>query len=423
MLMTGRRKQMDIAMIAIGSRGDVQPFLALGQALRRRRHRVRIATFPRFREDVEKRGFPFSPIHGDEDLMMKLLIGEGVSGMAYIDGLTALLDQNKEEILDDVYSACKGADFILYTFLGSLAYHAAESLKVPCMRVNFWPADRTGNNPIPGMPALPLGRWYNRLTYDLSGAGFSIFTNQELNGWRAELGLPTWGGRSYRTLSGRPVEALYAYSEALVPKPKEWGEHLHLTGFWFLKERAAAPADQGLLRFLEKGDPPIYIGFGSMVGGSFAELQEIVLKSLKNTGQRAVLSSGWRKFDAARLPPNVYGAEAIPHDWLFPRVRAVVHHGGAGTTAAGLRAGRPTLIVYFGGDQQFWGDRVYRAGAGPRPIARRGLTVKRLTRALELLEDGQLQQNAARIAKKLSMENGCENACDAIEAYMNRFEG
>lgn len=409
---------MEIAVITIGSRGDVQPFLALGQALRRRGHRLRIATFPRFQADVEKQGFSFAPIHGDEDRMMKLLIGEGVSGMAYMDGLTALLNQNRREILDDVYGACRGADLILYTFLGSLAYHAAESLKLPCMRVNFWPADRTGDNPIPGMPALPLGGWYNRLTYDLSGMGFSIFTNQELNGWRAGLGLPKWAGRSYRTLSGRPVEALYACSEVLVPKPKEWGAHLHLTGFWFSEERADAPVDEGLLRFLESGDPPIYIGFGSMVGGSFAELQDIVLESLKNTGQRAVLSSGWRKFDSAGLPPNVYGVDAVPHGWLFPRVKAVVHHGGAGTTAAGLRAGKPTLVVYFGGDQQFWGNRLYRAGAGPKPVARKGLTVKRLTRALELLEDARLQQNAEKIARRLSQENGCENACGIIEACM-----
>lgn len=412
---------MDIAMITIGSRGDVQPFLALGQALRRRGHRLRVATFPRFQEDVEKHGFSFSPIHGDEDRMMRLLIGDGVSGMAYIDGLTRLLNQNKREILDDVYGVCKGADLILYSFLGSLAYHAAESLKIPCMRVNFWPADRTGGNPMPGMPALPLGGWYNRLTYSLSDIGFSIFTSQEFNGWRAEMGLPKWRGRSYHTLFGRPVEALYAYSGVLAPKPKEWGEHLHLTGFWFLKERADAPADEGLFRFLESGDPPIYIGFGSMVGGSFAELQDIVLESLKNTGQRAVLSSGWRKFDAEQLPPNVYGVDSVPHDWLFPRVRAVVHHGGAGTTAAGLRAGKPTLIVYFGGDQRFWGDRVCRAGAGPRPVARKGLTAKRLTRALELLEDARLQQNAAQIARRLSQEDGCENACDIIEANMTRF--
>jgi Glycosyl transferases, related to UDP-glucuronosyltransferase len=354
--------------------------------------------------------------------MMKLLIGDGVSGRAYMNGLTMLLNQNRMKILDDVYGACIGADLILYTFLGSLAYHAAESLKIPCMRVNFWPADRTGDNPIPGMPALPLGGWYNRLTYDLSGMGFSIFTKQELNSWRAELGLPKWAGRSYRTLFGRPVEALYAYSGCLAPKPKEWGEHLHLTGFWPLEERTDAPVEEGLLRFLESGDPPIYIGFGSMVGGSFAELQKIVLESLKSTGQRAVLSSGWRKFDAMEFPPNVYPVDYVPHEWLFPRVKAVVHHGGAGTTAAGLRAGKPTLVVYFGGDQRFWGERVFRAGAGPKPIARKGLTVKRLSRALVLLKDVQLQRNAAQIAKQLAMENGCKNACDIIEAHMGYLQ-
>ena len=410
---------MKITVVTIGSRGDLQPILALGKMLCSRGHRLRIAAFPRFREDVERRGFSFSPIHGDEDQMMKLLIGEGVSGFAYMKGLTLLLNQNKEEILGDVCRACKGADLVLYTFLGSLAYHVAESLKIPCMRVNFWPADRTGDNPMPGMPVLPLGRWYNRLTYFLSGAGFSMFTKQELDAWRAGMGLPSWGKRSYRELSGRPVEALYAYSGSLAPRPREWGEHLHVTGFWFSEEPAEAPAAEGLLRFLENGEPPLYIGFGSMVGGSFAELQEIVLESLRRTGQRAVLCSGWRSFDPAKLPPNVCHVDYVPHDWLFPRVKAVVHHGGAGTTAAGLRAGKPTLVVYFGGDQRFWGDRVYRIGAGPKPVARKGLTAQKLSRRLLLLEGGELRNGASRVAAQLCAENGCETACGLIEKFMD----
>jgi sterol 3beta-glucosyltransferase len=407
---------MNITAVTIGSTGDVQPFLALG-ALNARGHHLKIATFPRFQPLVEKHGFAFAPVHGDEDLMMKRLIGDGVTGMTYLKGLSVLLNQNKAEILADVLDACRSQDLILYTVLGSLAYHAAESLRIPCMRAMFCPLDSTGDAPIPGMPALPLGRWYNRLSYLLSDAGFSLFTKKELNEWRVGLGLEKWNGHSYHAMFGKPVETLYAYSQFLAPKPAGWGEHLHITGFWPLREETYVPADEGLMRFLEGGDKPIYIGFGSMVGGSFEEMRRIILESLKNTGQRAILASGWRKFGADHLPPNVYCVDFVPHDWLFSRVKAVVHHGGAGTTAAGLRAGEPTLVIFFGGDQPFWGGRVYSSGAGSRPIPRRKLTVALMTERLRQLEEEPMRRNAERLAGQFAEEDGCRRACDIIERY------
>lgn len=408
---------MNITAVTIGSTGDVLPFLALGQALGARGHHLKIATFPRFQSLVEAHGLSFAPIHGDEDRMMALLIGDGVTGMAYLRGLSTVLNQNKAEILADVCDACRSADLILYTLLGSLAYHVAESWKIPCMRVLFCPLDRTGDAPIPGMPALPLGRWYNRLSYSLSDIGFSFFTRRELNDWRVSLGLKKWGGRSYHAIFGKPVETLYAYSPSLAPKPAEWGEHLHVTGFWRLNEEAPAPADEGLLRFLEGGDEPLYIGFGSMVGGSFEEMRRMILESLRTTGQRAILASGWRKLSADHLPPNVYCVGSIPHGWLFPRVRAVVHHGGAGTTAAGLHAGKPTLIIHFGGDQPFWGSRIDACGAGPKPIPRKKLTAALLTERLRQLEDEQMHRSAESLAGRLAEEDGCRRACDIIENF------
>jgi sterol 3beta-glucosyltransferase len=268
------------------------------------------------------------------------------------------------------------------------------------------------------MPAFPLGRWYNRLTYSLSDAGFSLFTGKELNGWRSSLGLKTWNGHSYHNMNGKPVETLYAYSRFLAPKPKEWGEHLHVTGFWPLGEEAFTPDNEGLLRFLNEGEKPIYIGFGSMVGGSFEEMLHITLESLKSTGQRAILSSGWRKLTSDHLPPNVYSVDFVPHSWLFPRVKAVVHHGGAGTTAGGLRAGKPTFIVYFGGDQPYWGSRVYESGAGPEPVARRKLTISLMTERLKQLENGKMHENAEHLAAQLLNEDGCGCACDIIENYL-----
>ena len=352
--------------------------------------------------------------------MMALLIGDGVTGMAYLRGLSTVLNQNKTEILSDICNACQSADFILYTLLGSLAYHVAESRKIPCMRVLFCPLDQTGDTPIPGMPALPLGRWYNRLSYSLSSIGFSIFTAKNLNQWRASLGLDRWAGHSYHEMFGKPIETLYAYSPSLAPKPAEWGEHLHITGFWSLGEELQTPVEDGLIQFLNDGDMPIYIGFGSMVGGSFDEMRRIILESLRITGQRAILTSGWRKLGSDHLPANVYCIDYIPHGWLFSHVKAVVHHGGAGTTAASLQAGKPTLIIPFGGDQPFWGSRVYACGAGPKPIMRKKLKVSTMVNCLRHLNDEQICKNAESLAKQLACENGCQNACEIIESYTNR---
>lgn len=406
---------MNITAVAIGSTGDIRPFLALGHALSQRGHNLKIATFPRFQTLIERHGFAFAPIHGDEDLMMTLLIGDGVTGLAYLKGLSTLLNNNKTEILDDVYRACQSTDLILYTILGSLAYHVAESLKIPCMRAIFCPLDKTGDFPVPSMATWLTGRWYNRLTYTLSDLGFSLFTIRELDDWRVRLGLEKWAGHTYHKMFGKPVETLYAYSQYLAPKPKEWGEHLHITGYWHTEEKTSPPSDEKLLRFLESGDSPIYIGFGSMVGGSFQEMQRIILDGLKNTGQRAVLSSGWRKFGAVEHLADVYCVDYVAHDWLFPRVKAVVHHGGAGTTAAGLRAGKPTLVLYFGGDQPFWGNQIYLSGAGPKPVARKMLTADLFTERLRQLVDDRMRKNAERIATQLNKEDGCQHACDIIE--------
>lgn len=411
---------MNITAVTIGSTGDVLPFLALGRTLRERGHRLTIATFPRFQALVEKHGFAFAPIHGDEELMMALLIGDGVTGLAYLRGLSAILNQNKSEILSDVEAACQGAQLILYTLLGSLAYHVAESRNIPCMRVLFCPLDQTGDAPIPGMPALPLGRAYNRLSYSLSNLGFSLFTAKELDAWRASLGLGPWKGHTYHKMFGKPIQTLYAYSSSLAPKPAEWGEHLHITGFWPFREEAQAPADEGLTRFLKAGEKPIYIGFGSMVGGSFPEMQRMILEALKMTGQRAILASGWRALANDHLPDNAYCVGYVPHGWLFTQVKAVVHHGGAGTTAAGLQAGKPTLIIPFGGDQPYWGNRVRACGAGPAPIPRRSLSVPLLAERLQQLDDKQICLQAERLGRQLADENGCENACDILESLPGR---
>src|SRR5271163_2384647 len=221
----------------------------------------------------------------------------------------------------------------------------------------------------------------------------------------------------------------YTWSPALIPKPLNWGDEISIlptsndltidiSGFFFHSQPSyKPPAD--LEHFLSSGDPPIYIGFGSIVLDDPTSLTKLLLSTLSHLPTtRALISKGWGGLNISKPPKNVFFVENVPHDWLFPRVRGVIHHGGAGTTAIGLKCGKPTLIVPFFGDQGFWGDMVFRAGAGPKPIPFKELTGEKLQEAIQvLLEDG-VRVKAEEVGEKISRENGVENAVDGFHSLL-----
>ena len=409
---------MNYGIITIGSQGDIDPFVALGKRLQSRGHHVRIAAFRRFEEYIRSEGFEYAPLAGDAAEVIRLLIGEQVSSFQYFRNLELLLKPVKDEFLSNILSACRGMDAILYSLLGAVAWHAAESLRIPCFRVFFFPADPTGEFPAMTAPDLPFGPTYHRFTFACGDFLWTRATRKLLNDWRESLGLAKIRPFAfpYRNLHGKPVPTLYAYSPVVAPKPAEWDGNKHVTGYWIRDSRADWKPDKALADFLEAGSRPIYIGFGSMVGGSFEQVLDIVLKSLRLTKQRAVLSAGWGDLREQHLSGMIHQVGFVPHEWLFQHVAAVVHHGGVGTTAAGLRAGIPTIVVPFGGDQPYWGDRVYQLGAGPKPIPRKKLDVKRLSSAiLQAVSSREIIENSKRIGEKLCAEDGVGRAADIIE--------
>lgn len=414
---------MRVTFITIGSHGDVQPFIALGAGLVKRGHTVKIATFESFKEYILSYGFEYAPVAGNAKMVIKYLIGEDVKPGEYFKNLGTLLNPIKEQFLKDVFNACEGSDIILYTVLGSVAYHAAEKLKIPCIRAFFCPLDPTGDFPTMTAPIIPLGKPYNKLTYFVGDRMWSNATRKHLNSWRREMGLEEISPFCfpYRKLMGELIHTLYPISPSAVPKPSGWGEELHITGFWFLNQNLNWQPPEDLLQFMNNGQKPIYIGFGSMVGGSFSYALNTVLESLEKTGQRAVLAAGWGGLSKVDLPDNVYKAEFIPHNWLFKRVAAVIHHGGAGTTGTGLIAGIPSIIIPFGGDQPFWGEQIYRLGVGPKPIPRKKLTAEKLTYAInETINNSNIINNAKRLGEKLKDEDGVSEAVDIIERIAKR---
>lgn len=412
---------MKFTILTIGSQGDVEPFIALGKCLQNRGHQVKIAALWKFEQEIGIEGFEYAPLAGDAAEVIRLLVGEQGSPFQYFRNLDRLLNPVKEQFLSDVTAACEGADALLYSLLGSVAWHIGDRLGIPCFRCLFCPLDPTGEFPAMTAPALPLGPLYNRFTYLCGDLLWCSKTRRLLNGWRAEMGLagiPPFRF-PYRSLHGHPVTTLYAYSSLIAPKPTDWNENRYLTGYWFREEKTDWTPDPKLADFLASGSKPLYIGFGSMVGGSFQQIPEIVIKSLQITKQRAIFSVGWGGLQNLRLPDFVFPMTGfVPHEWLFPRVATVIHHGGAGTTAAGLRAGVPTVIVPFGIDQPYWGNRVFRLGVGPEPIPRKRLNVQRLSNTIsQTINNSEMAQNAHLIGQKLRAEDGVGNAADIIERF------
>ncbi|MDH3570301.1 MAG: glycosyltransferase, partial [Gemmatimonadota bacterium] len=353
---------MRITILTVGSHGDVQPYVALGVGLRAAGHDVRLATHEPFRSFVSSHGLEFAPLGADPKQVIAGRQGQawlesGDSLVRFISRFLRLFRPLLEQNLADTSQACIGSEAIVYAPLAFAGYHIAEALGVPSYQASLQPATPTREFPI--FPLAGKRRWggtYNRLTYTLYEQVTWQALRPVVNRWRTEtLGLPaTPMMRPFREFRARRVPQLYGFSAAVVPKPRDWPDWHHITGYWFLDRPAEWQPPAAIVDFLGAGPPPVYIGFGSMIAKDPAELFDVALEAIHRTGQRGVLSTGWMGADHTDLPDDVFGIESIPHDWLFPRMAAVVHHGGAGTTAAGLRAGVPSILTPFFADQPFW---------------------------------------------------------------------
>jgi UDP:flavonoid glycosyltransferase YjiC (YdhE family) len=420
---------MHITIHTLGSRGDIQPFIPLALGLERAGYQIRFATFEAFRAFVENHGLEFYPIYGDPlDTMTSeagqawLRAGQNAAANA-TQMWRAISRVDNTPAFNDALEACRGTDLILYSFMGATAYHVAEKLNVPSVFTLIQPFTRSRLVPSMIMPELPLGGWYNWLTHRISEQTIWTIVHRLINRWRIDtLGLPPmpWHG-PFNHLYEHQMPYLYGFSSYVVPRPADWPAWHHISGYWFLDRDPSWEAPQELVRFLENGPKPISIGFGSMTGSDAERLLELAVEALKQTGQRAVLLGGWANLETLDLPENVFQLDAVPHDWLFPQMAAVVHHGGSGTTAAGLRAGVPSILVPFFGDQPYWGRRVHALGVGPRPIQRKKLTVSKLADAIsQATADENMRQNATSLGERIQAEDGVGSAVDFVSEYLGR---
>ncbi len=424
---------MKILIATIGTRGDVQPYIALGRALMASGHEITICTSAQFEPFVREYGLGYAYVNNDFiDFMHspegKIILGNAGSfweTLKTVVPMISKLGHLQERQMADVWAASKASapDLILYHPKALGAPDFAEKLGVPCM-LTFWlpmyvPTTRF---PAMGFPELPLGAGYRWLTYQLV-RWILLMMSKSVRKWRKQNGLnPLSPGLRMRLPDGRPIPVLHGYSRHIIPCPDDWPETAVVTGFWFLNQAEDWHPPQFLTEFLSRGEPPVYFGFGSIFGGDPKRVTQIILEAIRRTGVRAILARGWgglESFDSAHSE-SVLFIDAAPHSWLFPQVSAVVHHGGCGTTAAGLLAGKPTVVCPFFGDQPFWGRHVERLRVGPTPIPQKRLTVESLCRAIERVKnDSTMRENAAALGRRIRKENGTSNAVAFIARWMN----
>ncbi|KIW11297.1 hypothetical protein PV08_10597 [Exophiala spinifera] len=420
---------LNVLVQLIGSRGDIQPFIALGIHLKRYYgHRVRIATHGVFQNLVERNGLLFFDIGGDPEQLMSFMVrnpGLLPSYKALRAGEIKQHRQTMYKMWKLIWRSCfengpDGTPFVADLIIAnppSFAHiHCAERLGIPLHLMFTMPYSPSGAFPHPltrvGSDRLN-NSGMNRLSYYIVEWLVWLGLGDDLNRFRQNvLHLQAINlSRAPNQVTKLKIPHTYCWSPSLLPKPSDWGEHISVAGYFTLDDQDPSfDPPPGLCKFLESREPPIYIGFGSIVVDNPERLTELVLHAVKLAGVRALISKGWLGLgdDIQTSNENVYSISDVPHSWLFEHVSAVVHHGGAGTTAASLRAGKPSVVVPFFGDQHFWGQVVYTAGCGPKPIPFLQLTPEKLASQISAALEPVIKAKAAEVGATIKTENGCE---------------
>ncbi len=417
-----------IVLTTIGTRGDVQPYMALGLGLKRAGYDVRLAAPENFKDWIEGAGLEFARCGNDSRAFVT-----SPEAVDFLDGSLWYQIRNARKIgldfiksiTEDIYHATRDADGIIFHPKADFSVDVAEAKNIPAIMAAFQPFTPTREFPIMVLPIKTLGPLANRMSYGVIYLS-RVFYNNYLNQYRCDLlGLkPRSLFRHPLKIGSDPVPIFYAISEFVVPRPRDYPPHVHITGYWFLDTHSGWEPPGALQAFLETGGPTIYVGFGSMPLKDPAASGGMIVEALRKSNLRAVMARGWaglRAEDRSDGAGAIHLIEDAPHEELFPLMDGVVHHGGAGTVAAGLRAGKPSFICPFLVDQPFWGMRVNNLGIGPPPIRPKNWTVSGLERSFRaLVSNAGYKRRAVEMAAKLKSEDGVGRAVDLVKEIVGR---
>lgn len=383
-------ESLRVTCLTIGSRGDVQPYIALCKGLLSEGHRPKIATHAEFEPWVRKHGIEFAKVDGDPAELMRICVENGMFTYSFLKEASLKFRGWIDELLISAWKACQDTDILIESPSAMGGIHIAEALKIPYFRAFTMPWTRTRAYPHAfAVPEHKLGGTYNYYTYVMFDNVFWKAIAGQVNRWRKkELGLRS---TSLDKMQPNKVPFLYNFSPSVVVPPLDYSDWIRVTGYWFLDEASDWTPPNELTAFIRRARKEakkiVYIGFGSIVVSDPAALTKTVVESVLKADVRCILSKGWSdrlgNQDAAVpevvLPPEIHQIKSAPHDWLFKQIDAAAHHGGAGTTGASLRAGLPTIVKPFFGDQFFFGSRVEDLGVG---ICLKKLNVTVFSRAL-----------------------------------------
>ncbi|KAI5284886.1 Sterol 3-beta-glucosyltransferase [Ascosphaera aggregata] len=413
-----------ITCLTIGSRGDVQPYIALAKGLMAEGHILKIATHKEFEPWIRKHGIAFAPIDGEPAELMRICVENGMFTYSFLREASAKFRGWIDGLLSSSWAACQDCDLLIESPSAMGGIHIAEALGIPYFRAFTMPWTRTRVYPHAfAVPEHKMGGAYNYMTYVMFDTLFWKAIAWQINAWRKkELKLPS---TNLDKMQQTRVPFLYNFSPSVVPPPLDYSDWVRVTGYWFLNEATDWTPPDDLIEFMEKakkdGKKLVYIGFGSIVVADPFALTKTISDAVLKADVRCILSKGWSgrlghapsaeelKF---RMPEEIYEIGSVPHDWLFARMDAVAHHGGAGTTGASLRAGKPTLIKPFFGDQYFFGNRVEDLGVG---IQMKKLNTSLLSRSLwEATRNERMIDKARSLGEKIRSEDGVKTAIEAL---------
>ena len=422
-----------VAIVAIGSWGDVGPLITLGAGLAGAGYEVVLVTHAAYAEDAGRAGLDFAPLSGDpvaipEDERGRQWLESGGNGLRFALHLVRIARPLQRAVLDQAYAACRSCAAVLHTPFASFATHVAERLELPSIVVGQQPVTRTGAWRAFLVPdGLPLGRAGNRLSYRLMEQAMWQPYRSGFQRWRRDAGMPDAGpfGPAARLYTGR-VPVVYGFSGLVVPPPDDWPAWHRAAGYWTAPARGSWDReDARVAAFLRDGTPPVFVGFGSMTSRNPERVLARVVEALRVVGRRGLLTGAAGAARSAGSAsalleaPDMLVAEGFSHARALPGVAAAVHHGGAGTVATSLMAGVPTVVVPFFADQFFWGRRVAALGAGPEPLPMARLDAPGLAgRLRDVLASPSMRERAAGLGARLRAEDGVAAAVALIDRHL-----